>query len=131
MKKNFTDGEFLRGSLTVETAMIAPILIVSVFMLLYLAVHVHNRCTLYARAAEQAVSGHEQEDPSYFAMAELKTERSDTQRERKVSYKCGTLYLDGQRLWSIDVEAVYKKYKPVKRLRQMASTKRLFRKKEQ
>ena len=89
-----------RGSLTVEAACLAPILFVSVFLLLYLTAHVHNRTCLYTGAAEESDS------------------------ERKVAYKAGTLYIDGERKWSIDEEAVYKKYQPAKRLRQIAAGKR-------
>ena len=114
----------LAGSLTVEAACLAPILLTSVFLLLYLTAHVHNRTCLYAGAAEQAVSGHEQEDPALFAVTELTAARSDSDSQRKVSYKAGTLYLDGERRWSIEEEAVYEKYQPAKRLRQIAAGKR-------
>ena len=113
-----------RGSLTVEAACLAPILFVSVFLLLYLTAHVHNRTCLYTGAAEQAVSGHEQEDPSLFALTELSASRNESDSQRTVAYKAGTLYIDGERKWSIDEEAVYKKYQPAKRLRQIAAGKR-------
>lgn len=115
----------LKASLTVEAAMIAPVLMTAVFLLLYLTAHVHNRSCLYALAAEQAVSGRAQEDPSLFAMAELKVQRSDSKKERVISYKAGTLYLDGERMWSIEEKAVYEKCFPVKRLRQIAAAKSL------
>ena len=113
------------AALTVETAILMPVLITSVLLLLYLTAHVHNRTCLYAGAAEQAVSGHEQEDPSLFAMAETECKRSETEKERKIRYTAGTLYLSGERLWSIDEEAVYKKVRPVKRIRQLTAAKRL------
>lgn len=113
------------GYLTVETAMIMPVLLFSVLMLLYLTAHVHNRTCLFAGAAEQAVSGHVQEDPVLFAMAETACSRKDSEKERKIRYTAGTLYLSGERLWSIDEEAVYKKYKPVKQIRKLSAAKRL------
>ena len=113
------------GYLTVETAMIMPVLLFSVLMLLYLTAHVHNRTCLFAGAAEQAVSGHVQEDPELFAMAETACSRKDSEKERKVRYTAGTLYLSGERLWSIDEEAVYKKYRPVKQIRKLSAAKRL------
>lgn len=115
----------LQASLTVEAAMIIPVLFTAAFLLFYLTAHVHNRCVLGASAAEQAISGHEQEDPSYLAMTGLKCSRSDSEKERKVSYEAGTLYLTGETLWNIREEAAYTKLKPVKAIRKIAAAKRL------
>ncbi len=120
-----TRGKLKRASLTVETALLSPVLITSVLMLLYLAAHVHNRTCLFAGAAEQAVSGHEQETPQLFALSGTDVSRSDTEKERTVGYTGGTFYLSGEQLYSIDEKAVYKKYKPVKRIRQLSAAKRL------
>ena len=53
----------LMGSLTVEAALLMPVIFLVVFMSLYLTVHIHNRVWIGACAAEQAVSGRVQPDP--------------------------------------------------------------------
>ena len=109
--------------LTAEAAMIAPVLIFSVIMLLYLTAHVHNRTCLQASAAEQAISGHEQEAPAVFALAKAEFQRTDSDKERTVISTAGTLYLNGETIWSIKEAAAYKKYHPVKTLRRLGSVK--------
>ena len=58
-------------------------------------------------------------------MTGLKCSRSDSEKERKVSYEAGTLYLTGETLWNIREEAAYTKLKPVKAIRKIAAAKRL------
>lgn len=114
-----------RASFTVETAMLSPILIGSVIMLLYLTAHVHNRTCLHALAAEQAVSGHEQETPALFSMTNLTCGRSDTEKERSISYRAGSRYLNGEEWLLMEEEAVYRKYYPIRTLRNLMALKEL------
>lgn len=111
------------GFMTVEAAMLSPILISSVFMLIFLTAHVHNRAYAYARAAEQAVSGHEQELQHMFAMGKVYCTRDLTDKERRVGYSLSTLKIGGEVWRSIDEEATYKIYRPIRDLRRINSLK--------
>ena len=111
------------GFMTVEAAMISPILISSVLMLLFLTAHVHNRAYAYTRAAEQAVSGHEQELQHMFAMGKVDCTRDLTDTERRVGYSLSTLKIGGEVWRSVDEEATYRIYRPIRQLRQINSFK--------
>ena len=111
------------GFMTVEAAMLSPVLISSVLMLLFLTAHVHNRTYAYTRAAEQAVSGHEQELQHMFAMGKVDCTRDLTDTERRVGYSLSTLKIGGEVWHSIDEEATYRIYRPIRQLRQINSFK--------
>ena len=113
-----TKWEFcLRASFTVETALIMPIVIFTVFMSVYITAHIHNRAYLTARAAEQAISGRERETPAFFAGGEIIVSGKDSKTERVVSGEAGTFYYTGSQLWMIKVKETYKKYRPVEMIR--------------
>ncbi|MDO5701734.1 MAG: hypothetical protein Q4G47_00055 [Lachnospiraceae bacterium] len=116
--KNLSEKRILTAAyLTVEAAMLSPILISSVFMILYMAAHLHNKTCLKASAAEQAISGHEQKDPSYFALRGTECIRTEEGNSRSVRYTAGTVYLSGDVWHEIDESAEYKIVKPVKQMR--------------
>ncbi|MBQ6377107.1 MAG: hypothetical protein IJJ52_05780 [Lachnospiraceae bacterium] len=116
--------KFLRtASMTVEVSLLMPVILAAIFAVLYLTAHLHGRTCLFAEAAEQAVSGHEQEDPSLFAVAEIAVTRSDEKDRREISYSAGTFHFSGENLWTIKEKATYKKYHPVKLIRRKNAAK--------
>lgn len=118
MMKHMPKRRSLKAAyLTVEAAMLSPILISSVFMILYMAAHLHNKTCLKASAAEQAISGHEQKDPSLFALRNTECTRTEAGNNRSVRYTAGTVYLNGGVWHEIDERAEYKIVKPVKQMR--------------
>lgn len=106
-----------QASLTVETALLMPIVIFTVLMAVYLTAHIHNRTWLSSSAGEQAVSGHVQEDPDLFAAGEILITRDDYGSGRTVSGKAGTFHFSGEKLWEIDVKQTFRKVKPVRLIR--------------
>ncbi len=115
----------LSGSLTVETALIMPVIFLVVFMSLYLTIHIHNRIWIGAYAAEQAVSGHIQPDPALLFAGKITAERSESDSERSVLIRGETVYFNGQTLWSADASAHYDICRPVPYLWKMKAVKKL------
>ena len=111
------------ASMTVEVSLLMPVILATIFAVLYLTAHLHGRTCLFAEAAEQAVSGHEQEDPSLFAVAGIAVTRSDEKDRREISYSAGTFHFSGEKLWTIKEKATYKKYHPVKLIRRKNAAK--------
>ena len=103
----------LRGSLTVEAALLMPVIFLVVFMSLYLTVHIHNRMWICAYAAEQAVSGHIQPDPELLFAGKMVSERSESDTQRSVCIRGETVYFTGQVLWGAEVSACYDICRPV------------------
>ena len=111
------------ASLTIEAALIAPLLILSVMGVLYLSFHLHNRTCLYASAAEQAISGHKQDDPSYFGMQSVSRGGSESKSHRTVRFTSGTWNFNGEKMYAIEEEAEYKIIRPVKTVRRILAGK--------
>ncbi len=109
--------KIFRASVTVEAALLMPVVIFTVFMALYLAFHVHNRTWLSSRAGEQAISGHEQELPSLMAGAGITGSLKDTASQRTSSYHTETAYYTGSVLWSEEIFRTYNKTRPLRLLR--------------
>ena len=114
-----------KASMTVEAALIAPLLLFSVFGILYLSFHLHNGAVLYCSAAEQAISGHVQEDPSFFGMNSVKREGTESKNNRKISFSSGTWYFSGEKLFEIEEQAEYQIVHPVKIVRTVYAAKNL------
>ena len=91
----------LMGSLTVEAALLMPVIFLVVFMSIYLTVHIHNRMWICAYAAEQAVSGHIQPDPELLFAGKMVSERSESDTQRSVCIRGETVYFTGQVLWEL------------------------------
>ncbi len=100
----------LMGSLTVEAALLMPVIFLVVFMSLYLTVHIHNRVWIGACAAEQAVSGRVQPDPDLLFAGKMTSERSESDSARSVLIRGETVYFTGQVLWSTDASAASARY---------------------
>ena len=103
----------LMGSLTVEAALLMPVIFLVVFMSLYLTVHIHNRVWTGACAAEQAVSGRVQPDPDLLFAGKMTSERSESDSARSVLIRGETVYFTGQVLWSTDASARYEICRPL------------------
>ena len=114
-----------RGSLTVEAALIMPVIFLAVFMSLYLTIHIHNRVWVGAYAAEQAVSGHIQPDPELLFAGKMTSERSESGSARSVLISGETVYFTGQVLWSTDASARYEICRPLPYLWKIKAAKRL------
>ena len=104
-------NDLRRGSATVETAMIMPVILLVVMGGLYMTFHVHNRAFLALYAIEQAVSGHEQPSPDLTALSTPERGGEDGKERRKVSYTAESAFFGGPAL-PIQVNAVYEKVKP-------------------
>ena len=116
----------LRGSLTVEAALLMPVIFLVVFMSLYLTVHIHNRMWICAYAAEQAVSGHIQPDPELLFAGKMVSERSESDTQRSVCIRGETVYFTGQVLWGAEVYACYDICRPVPYLWKIKAAKGLL-----
>ena len=115
----------LRGSLTVEAALLMPVIFLVIFMCLYLTIHIHNRVWIGAYAAEQAVSGHMQPDPELLFAGKMISERSESGSARSVLIRGETVYFTGQVLWSTDASARYEICRPLPYLWKIKAAKRL------
>ena len=102
-----------KGSLTVEAALLMPVIFLVFFMCLYLTVHIHNRVWIGAYAAEQAVSGRIQPDPKLLFAGKMSSERSESGSARSVMIRGETVYFTGQVLWSTDASAHYDICRPL------------------
>lgn len=116
----------IKAAFTVEAALIMPVVLMVILSLVYLCMHVHNRNYLLSYAAEQSISGHEQPDPPLIFSTEVSAGRTDGGNMRTVSYKAGTVYYTGRRLYSIAEQAGYRKVKPVSYIWKMSAVKEIF-----
>ena len=66
---------FTEGSVTVETALVMPLLLVTILSVLYLTIHVRNGCCITSSCIEQAISGRTQSGPALFFSGNI--ERTD------------------------------------------------------
>lgn len=110
-------GRAARGSFTVETALLIPVILAVVVSVIYLAVHVHNRTYLTLRAGELAVTGHEQEPPRLFGAAGQTITISETKSKRTVSCQAATVNYNGRQLFKFEEEMSYKLVDPPRYIR--------------
>lgn len=115
-----------RAAFTVEAALIMPVILMVLLSVLYMCLHVHNRNYLMASAVEQAISGHEQQDPALPFSADISSARTDGGNLRTVSFSAETVYYTGRRLYSISRHAGYRKVKPVTYLWKMRAVKKII-----
>ena len=121
MKRKYT----ITGSLTVEAALLMPVIFLVVFMSLYLTIHIHNRMWIGAYASEQAVSGHIQPDPELLFAGKMTSERSESGSARSVLISGETVYFTGQALWRTEASARYDICRPLTYLWKIKAAKRL------
>lgn len=111
------DGGWMGGYMTLETALMMPVIFFTVFMALYMAFHIHAKSCLAALAGERAISGHEQEVPDLMAAGQVSVEVKDSIIARKGEAAGTTFYYDGSALWSIKETRSYRKFRPVEIIR--------------
>ena len=114
-----TGCPFAEGSVTVETALVMPLLLVTVLSVLYLTIHVRNGCCITSSCIEQAISGRTQKDPDLFFSGGIERADEESSSQRTVSMSAETIYFSGQVLWSTGSKRTYKKYYPVSYLRKI------------
>lgn len=131
-KENHNSGEAwrygldIRGSVTVETALIMPVLLLAILSSLYLAIHVRNGTCMTASCIEQAISGRTQKNPALFFAGEIERSQEESASQRTVSMKGATYYFSGQLLWESASERTYRKFYPVTYLRKIRGAKNLL-----
>lgn len=127
-----------KGSLTIETACLMPVILLVIFSLLGLCFFVHNRCYLTAAALEAALTGtleEQREDGEPEEAAELRARergsvgfyglenlnvRVEKSRSKiQVSYQGETPVLYGGLRWKMKSEGSSKILDPVGRVRQI------------
>lgn len=106
-----------KASLTIETALIMPVIIFTLVMSVYLTAHEMNRSVLCLSCAEQAISGHEQDPRVLFAAGEVSWNRNDSEQSRHISVTSETVKYTGENLFAITESASYEKSRPVSRIR--------------
>lgn len=105
------------GFLTTEAAMLMPVILTVILLTVYLSAHVHGRTCLYESAAEQAVSGHEQEVRGLFAVTAPVRRVTESKKKRTVEYTAKSAYLGQLSFLSIEEKAEYRIDEPVKAVR--------------
>ncbi|MDO4804056.1 MAG: hypothetical protein Q4A32_04470 [Lachnospiraceae bacterium] len=115
-----------QASVTVEAALIMPVLLLTILSSLYLTMHVRNGTCMTASCIEQAISGRDQENPALFFAGEVERNKEESDSQRKISMSAGTFYFSGQLLWRTSSERIYKKYYPVTYLRKIRGVKGLL-----
>lgn len=115
-----------RGSVTIETALIMPVLLLTILSSLYLTIHVRNGAVMTASCIEQAISGRDQENPAVFFSGTIERGTEESSSQRTVSMSGSTYYYTGQLLWETSSERTYKKYYPVTYLRKIRGAGKLM-----
>ena len=110
---------FTEGSVTVETALVMPLLLVTILSVLYLTIHVRNGCCITSSCIEQAISGRTQRGPALFFSGNIERTDEESSSQRTVSMSAETIYFSGQVLWGTGSKRTYKKYYPVSYLRKI------------
>ena len=97
----------LRASFTVEASLLLPPVLLTCLTVLFLTAHVSNRAAMTAYAAEQAVSGREQEITVLYLSSGCEKNTVSEKKKRTVSYDLTTTpYLAGA-VWEDTIHEVY------------------------
>lgn len=126
-----------KGSLTVETACVMPLILLALMGLIYLSFFVHNRAWLTAAAYESAVSGsmegvrkngqiydtarmrsEELGSAGFFGAENLSTQ-TNVGKEVQVTYDLDTISLYGNFNWHLRTEGTSAIVNPVKHIRKL------------
>ena len=114
-----------KASFTIEAALLMPCILLVLFGLFYLNFHVRNRAALTAASCEQAITGHDPENPDLFGAMNLSRSKSENESSRTVSFSADTIALYGNWKWSISEKAEYLIADPVKLIRQIRAAKKI------
>lgn len=126
-----------RGSFTVETACVMPLILLAVFGVIYLNFFVHNRSWLTAAAYESALSGSMEgikKDGQAYETAKMRSEelgnvgffgaenlstQTNVGKEVQVTYDLDTICAYGGLSWHLRTEGDVKIINPVKHIRKI------------
>jgi hypothetical protein len=120
-----------RGSLTVETAALMPMILLVIFGSIYICFYVHNRAWLTAAAYESALSGsmeaikkngqpletarmksQELGSTGFFGAENLRTYTNTDSKKVEVGYDLDTISVYGGLRWHLSVKGSSKIIKP-------------------
>lgn len=128
-----------KGSLTIETACLMPLLLLVLMGILYLSFFVHNRAWLTAAAYESALSGSMEgirKDGQVYETARIRSEelantgffgaenlstQTNVGKEVQVTYDLDTVSGYGGLSWHLRTEGTAKIIDPVKHIRKIRS----------
>lgn len=112
------DARVCRASLTVEAALLMPLIFVTVFSCLYLAFQYHNAAAMTANAAETAITGKEQQFPDYIGTGTVTLSIDDQKRKRisSVSGLVSSWLYPGE---TMTCSETYEKENPTRTLRRI------------
>lgn len=118
MRYSFQDPELLWASLTIEAALLMPIIFATVFSCVFLTFQYHNSAAMTANAAETAITGKEQELPNYVGAGTVSLALNDKKRERisSVSGRVSSWLFPGG---SMTCTQTYQKIRPARTLRRI------------
>jgi hypothetical protein len=85
MNSSIERSSLLAASLTVETALLMPIIFLTVFSCVFLTFQYHNAAAMTANAAETAITGKQQEFPDYIGAGKITLTIDDKRKERTSS----------------------------------------------
>lgn len=129
--------KYRKGSLTVETACIMPLILLVLIGVLYLCFYVHNRAWLTAAAYESALSGSMEgikEDGQVYETARMRSEalgnngffgaenlstQTNVGKNVQVTYDLDTIASFGGLSWHLRVEGTSSVVKPVSWIRKI------------
>ena len=114
-----------RASFTLEAALLSPCILLVIFAVFYLNFHVCSRACLSAAACEQAISGHDPENPELFAAMNLSRVKEESGNTRIVSFAADTIALYGGWKWSISEKGEYAIVDPVSFIRKLRAAESL------
>ena len=115
-----------RGSVTIETALIMPVLLLTILSSLYLTIHIRNGVCMTASCIEQAISGRQQSNPALFFSGNFSKSEEESSSQRTISMSAATFYFSGQLLWETSSKRTYRKYYPVTYLRKIRGAGKLL-----
>lgn len=107
----------IRGSYTVEAALIMGFVFLMIAAVLYMSSFLYGRACLIASAYEQAFTGREQEEYGLFGFGEIEKRCLFGEEERMVSYQGTCFFAWGGFETDMEVKAEVKIEKPVSFLR--------------
>ena len=126
-----------KGSLTVETACVMPLILLVLMGLIYLSFFVHNRAWLTAAAYESAISGSMEgirKNGEVYETARMRSEElgstgffgaenlsppTNVGKEVQVTYDLDTISSYGNLSWHLRIEGISAIINPVKHIRKL------------
>ena len=112
------DGGLKTASVTIETALLMPVILLVIFSIISLDLYMISRVTCESAACEQAVSGKAFEDLFVPGSAPAVRAENDSESVRQVTFSSETAAVYGRFRWPVEASASYKKVYPVKGIRQ-------------